>query len=174
MNYKNSSARGFTLIELLVVIAIIGILSAVILAALGIARAKGVDASIKSDLNTVQTQAVLDYNSYPEAYTAPSTIVTPSATPITSYPIGTGTAGTAGVDPFDAGSAGDATAQAALNQAATESGAVSGGGIQYGYSSTAYVVQAALTEGSSLYWCIDSTGAAVQETAPLSTSATSC
>lgn len=56
------SKKGFTLIELLVVIAIIGILSTIVLVSLSGARNKGDDAAIKSDLNTVQTQAEL-YNS---------------------------------------------------------------------------------------------------------------
>ena len=61
--YRN----GFTLIELLVVIAIIGILSAVVLASLSTARQKGVDASIKADIDGIRTQAALFYdggNSY--------------------------------------------------------------------------------------------------------------
>jgi prepilin-type N-terminal cleavage/methylation domain-containing protein len=59
---KNLSTRGFTLIELLVVIAIIGVLSAVVLAALNTARTKGTDASSKANLDTIRTQSVLYFD----------------------------------------------------------------------------------------------------------------
>ena len=93
------SKRGFTLIELLVVIAIIGILSAVVLAALNTSRAKGTDGSIKQDLSTVTTQAVLDYDAYPTAYAA-STVAPAAADVTTAWTVGTGAPGTAGVTPF--------------------------------------------------------------------------
>ncbi len=57
LNIKKTS--GFTLIELLVVVALIGILAAVILAALGNAKNKGSDATVKSNLSGAHAQSEL-------------------------------------------------------------------------------------------------------------------
>jgi prepilin-type N-terminal cleavage/methylation domain-containing protein len=54
--------RGFTLIELLVVIAIIGILSAVVLASLNTARAKGRDAARQTAIHNIQVALELYYS----------------------------------------------------------------------------------------------------------------
>ena len=59
---KSNKRAGFTLIELLVVVAIIGILAAVVLAALNSARSKGSDAGIKSNLDSARTQGEVLYN----------------------------------------------------------------------------------------------------------------
>lgn len=54
--------RAFTLIELLVVIAIIGVLSAVILSGLSVARAKGNDAKRITDMRELQKALELYYD----------------------------------------------------------------------------------------------------------------
>lgn len=64
----NNKQKGFTLIELLVVIAIIGILASVVLASLNTARAKGADASIKSNMANIRAQAELWYDNNGQTY----------------------------------------------------------------------------------------------------------
>ena len=64
-----SKKQGFSIIELLVVIAIVGILSSVVMSAVNGARAKAIDASLKANMHTVQTQAQIFYDgAYPNSY----------------------------------------------------------------------------------------------------------
>lgn len=62
------NTKGFTLIELLVVIAIVGVLSAVVLASLNSARAKGANAGIKQNMNSLRSQAEVYYDTSPTGY----------------------------------------------------------------------------------------------------------
>ena len=66
---KKNFKAGFTLIELLVVIAIIGILASVVLASLNSARAKGANATIKSNMANIRPQAAIIYeDADPQSY----------------------------------------------------------------------------------------------------------
>jgi len=160
--------RGFTLIELLVVIAIIGLLSAIVLASLNTARAKGNDAALKSALNTVQTEAALDYDSYPNAY-AGATLAPGSA--ITALFTGTASAGTTGVGPFGAAGAGDIASTRALNSVIGTGGSA----LYVGYTASSYVVEAKLTSPSSTtYFCVDSAGKSETTSTVITSTSTLC
>lgn len=56
---QKKGCAGFTLVELLVVIAIIGLLAAVVLAALGSAKKKGTDAAVEQGLDGARPQGEL-------------------------------------------------------------------------------------------------------------------
>ena len=134
--------NGFTLIELLVVIAIIGILASVVLASLNTARQKGSDAAVKSNVNTVATQATLFYDSG-ETYDAfDDGAGNPDECPLP---------GTAGTSVFH-----DPTVEAAIAAAALDSG----GGATFCISAAPeYAVAVTRPAGSSsIFWCADSTG----------------
>lgn len=61
---KTNKNKGFTLVELLIVIAIIGILSAVVISALGSARKNSKEKSAIAQMNQARNQAEIFYNSH--------------------------------------------------------------------------------------------------------------
>lgn len=138
-------SAGFTLIELLVVIAIIGILSAVVLAALNTARSKGNDAAIKSDLDAVRTQSAIYYND-------------------------NGNYGTNATDESSCAATDNLFADPTV---VTATGKVSennnGGTLECNVAANgaAFAIDAALVSAGTNYWCVDSTGFAGTTTAAL-------
>ena len=152
MNIKRTAQRGFTLIELLVVIAIIGLLSSVIIASLNSARSKGSDASIKSNLETIRTQAELVYDNSSQSYASMCTDTTIAAA-LTSAASNTGSTVVSNV--ATAGTATTVVCHPAAN-------------------GSAYAVEAPLKATSGHYWCIDSTGASKDTTTVLAANATVC
>ena len=61
---KDKTQYGFTIIEMLVVVAVIGLLSSVVLTALGPARDKARDSRIIQEVNQVRSLAETLYNGY--------------------------------------------------------------------------------------------------------------
>lgn len=136
--------RGFTLIELLIVIAIIGILAAIALAALDVARSKGKDAAIQSDLNAIRTQAAIYYrDSGGNGYgPAESGCVTTVAMNMFS-------------DPH-------------IRRAVSAADSVNGDGtVTCNVGADSYAVSAQLVADTSKYWCVDSTGVGRVSSSPL-------
>ena len=137
----NVSSRGFTLIELLVVVAIIGILSAVALASLGTVRSKGSDASLQTDLSSLQIQA--------EIYSSNN-----------SFSYGS-LAWTTGANCYPASGShmfgGDTTIRNAMKAADAANGS---GSVGCATNGTSYVAVVQMVANSANYWCVDSNGKA--------------
>ena len=154
------ASKGFTLIELLVVIAIIGLLAGIIIATLGLARAKGVDAAIKGSMHSVNAQMEL-FASTATSYNggcAASATTTPqgafSNLSAAASQAGSEITGGVSVQEDAAGAYNKVTCNDNANTWAAES------------------PLSASTLGTPKMWCIDSSGAARQESVPLATAAT--
>jgi prepilin-type N-terminal cleavage/methylation domain-containing protein len=137
------SKRGFTLIELLVVIAIIGILSAIVLAVLNGARGSGADATVKSELDGMRSQAEEDYSfNTPNGYDSSGG----SNVPICSDPIIVKAINNAmSTEGLSGGPYVDATTQNTTWGCKNRSGD--------------YVIWVQMPQGGTgKWWCVDSTG----------------
>ncbi len=148
-NFQMKTNKGFTLIELLVVIAIIGILSSVVVASLNIARAKGADTAIKSNLNTVRTQSSIFFDQSGNTYGADATTCAD--------------AGSLFVEP---------TIAAAIVNAQNSSGGTAtcfadDGVANVGPAATSWAVSLTLKTNPLESWCVDSLGNAASGTATL-------
>jgi prepilin-type N-terminal cleavage/methylation domain-containing protein len=158
--------KGFTLIELLVVIAIIGILSSVVLASLNTARAKGADASIKSNLAGIRAQAEIMYDSagcYNNNGGADCTIVADDGD--------CAAANTEDDSIFE-----NTTVQSAIQAAGNAS---NGGGLATGEcvasaNGAAWAITVPLKGVAGAYWCVDSTGASKQTAAQQAAADVTC
>ena len=140
--YNLKPSKGFTLIELLVVIAIIGILSSVVLASLNSARAKGGNASVKSNLSNMRAQAELVYDNNAGSYLAPQSVCANPQVVAAMAAAAKAGGGTAGTETNDCNVT--ATAWAAYSKLKVNEDV---GAITY------------------TTWCVDSTGAAKGQTA---------
>ena len=144
--FSNRFSRGFTLIELLVVIAIIGILSSVVLASLNTARGKGSNAAVKANLTGMRAAAELYYDG-------------------------------AGANTYT-GFCGSPSAVAALAAAASAGGGVANAAAaplnDCNETATVWAAYSTLkvAEGTTVTWCVDSTGASKGQTAGNTTTLT--
>jgi prepilin-type N-terminal cleavage/methylation domain-containing protein len=163
-----SRSKGFTLIELLVVIAIIGLLAAVVLASVGTARNKGVDAAVKSNLDNARAAAELYASNNSNSY-ANVCSVGSSASPAGIATIVGGAATTTGstVTAYSNGTTGSTAIETAPS-GSTPAGTVCADGASY------WVAQAPLSASTGTYWCVDNTGNSKGESALLAANSKSC
>jgi prepilin-type N-terminal cleavage/methylation domain-containing protein len=157
-----SRVHGFTLIELVIVIGIIGVLAAVVLAAINIARAKAVDAATESNMDAARPQANIyfdDDGSYTGVCTTtPSVSGNPS---INTNLVAAQTSSRTLTQPINT----DVTVDGSYNTVTCHE------------NGTAWAAEAPLTSsasGAPVMWCEDSMGTAKQETAILAANVAVC
>ncbi|HYF29325.1 MAG TPA: prepilin-type N-terminal cleavage/methylation domain-containing protein [Candidatus Paceibacterota bacterium] len=159
ISVRRGHLKGFTLIELLVVIAIIGILSSVVLASLNTARNKGADAAIKSNLSAARAEAEIYYDSAGN-YQDPTTAAT-------------GVCGSVANNIMDSATA----AGRVLSSTFTVTRDADGGATVVSCNDTTagWAIQAplkTLNGANTQYYCVDSSGAALESTTDMITAAT--
>ena len=156
---------GFSLLELLVVIAIIGILSAIILAALNTPRNKSKDASIKADFANIRTQAIVYY----DANLGFSTGATPIPAVSTGTSAACAVANTVFADTNIAAQISGADKASGGTGASTPTKVVCSNDIGTAPGKvTVWAIQVPLTNTTN-YWCVDSVGSVRSEAVALAT-----
>jgi len=139
---------GFTLIELLVVIAIIGLLATIVMVSLNSARANAANASVKANLKTIITQAVIAWDSV-NSYAA--VCVDTTVEKALGSAAGAG-GGALGASPY---ACTNSTSEVCCNQA-----------------TATWVVAAPLKGGGT--WCVDSVGSNRLAAADVTAASTVC